>query len=445
MSRIHRQLPPKGTKIGLAFSGGLDTRCAVAWMSRQGLDVHAYTADLAQPDEASPADIPTIALTHGAKVARLIDCREAMVREGLVAIQCGAFHLGVGGKKYFNTTPLGRAVTATAIVRAMKDDGVDVFGDGSTHKGNDIQRFYRYGILVSPALHIYKPWLDQAFVSAFGGRKEMSEYLEKVGLPYKMGTEKAYSTDSNVLGATHEAKDLERLETSMKIVEPIMGLAHWKTDVRIEAEEVTIDFAQGLPVGVNGKDHGSLLALFLECNRIGGRHGLGMSDQIENRVIDAKSRGIYEAPGMALLHVAYERLVSAIHNESTTDQYVTFGRRLGRLCYEGKWFDPEAMMLKDALTRWVAPSITGQVKLELRRGDDYTIVSTKAEHMAYGPDKLSMEKVAEPAFTPEDRIGALEMQSLSVTDNRALILHHLSSVKRLAAEKPLSKLPIGDE
>ena len=446
MSRIYRELPPKGTKIGIAFSGGLDTRCAVAWMSRQGVDVHAYTADLAQPDEKDPNEIPPIAMEHGAKAARIIDCREAMVREGLVAIQCGAFHLGVGGKKYFNTTPLGRAVTSTAIVRAMREDGVNVFGDGSTHKGNDIQRFYRYGILVNPALRIYKPWLDQAFVSAFGGRKEMSEYLEKVGLPYKMGTEKAYSTDANVLGATHEAKDLERLDVSMQIVEPIMGLAHWKKSVAIEPEEVTIELAQGLPVAVNGKDHGGLLPLFLECNRIGGRHGLGLSDQIENRVIDAKSRGIYEAPGMALLHVCYERLLSAIHNESTTDQYVTLGRRLGRLLYEGKWFDPESMMLKDALTRWVAPSITGQIKLELRRGDDYTIVSTVAEHMAYGPDKLSMEKVRDPAFTPEDRIGALEMQSLSVTDNRDLILHHLSSVKRLAAEKPLSALPIeGDE
>jgi argininosuccinate synthase len=445
MSRIYRQLPPKGTKIGIAFSGGLDTRCAVAWMSRQGVDVYAYTADLAQPDEKDPNEIPPIAMEHGAKVAKIIDCREAMVREGLVAIQCGAFHLGVGGKKYFNTTPLGRAVTSTAIVRAMREDGVNVFGDGSTHKGNDIQRFYRYGILVNPELRIYKPWLDQAFVSAFGGRKEMSEYLVNVGLPYKMGTEKAYSTDANVLGATHEAKDLERLDVSMQIVEPIMGVAPWKKNVAIEHEEVTIDFAQGLPVGIDGKDHGSLLALFLECNRIGGRHGLGMSDQIENRVIDAKSRGIYEAPGMALLHVAYERLLSAIHNESTTDQYVTLGRRLGRLLYEGKWFDPEAMMLKDALTRWVAPSITGSVKLELRRGDDYTIVSTKAEHMAYGPDKLSMEKVADPAFTPEDRIGALEMQSLSITDNRDLILHHLAGVKRLSAEKPLSALPIGDD
>ena len=440
MSRIYRELPPKGTKIGIAFSGGLDTRCAVAWMSRQGVDVHAYTADLAQPDEKDPNEIPPIAMEHGAKTARLLDCREAMVREGLIAIQCGAFHLAVGGKKYFNTTPLGRAVTSTAIVRAMREDGVNVFGDGSTHKGNDIQRFYRYGILVNPALRISKPWLDQAFVSAFGGRKEMSEYLEKVGLPYKMGTEKAYSTDANVLGATHEAKDLERLDVSMQIVEPIMGLAHWKKSVAIEPEEVTIELAQGLPVADNGKDHGGLLPLFLECNRIGGRHGLGMSDQIENRVIDAKSRGIYEAPGMALLHVCYERLLSAIHNESTTDQYVTLGRRLGRLLYEGKWFDPESMMLKDALTRWVAPSITGQIKLELRRGDDYTIVSTVAEHMAYGPDKLSMEKVAS-AFSPEDRIGALEMQNLSVLDNRDQLLHHIASVRALtAAEAPIAKL-----
>ena len=445
MSRIYRELPPKGTKIGIAFSGGLDTRCAVAWMSRQGVDVYAYTADLAQPDEKDPNEIPPIAMEHGAKVARIIDCREAMVREGLVAIQCGAFHLGVGGKKYFNTTPLGRAVTSTAIVRAMRQDGVNVFGDGSTHKGNDIQRFYRYGILVNPSLRIYKPWLDQAFVTAFGGRKEMSEYLEKVGLPYKMGTEKAYSTDANVLGATHEAKDLERLDVSMQIVEPIMGVAPWKKSVAIEHEEVTIDFAQGLPVAINGQDHGSLLALFLECNRVGGRHGLGMSDQIENRVIDAKSRGIYEAPGMALLHVAYERLVSAIHNESTTEQYLTLGRRLGRLLYEGKWFDPEAMMLKDALVRWVATSITGSVTLELRRGDDYTLLATRAPYMAYDPEKLSMEKV-ESAFSPEDRIGALEIQTLAVGDNRALLLHHLSTLKKLAGgTADVTALPIGED
>ncbi|HYO53149.1 argininosuccinate synthase [Archangium sp.] len=431
MSRIYRSLPPAGTRIGLAFSGGLDTRAAVAWMSRKGLEVYAYTADLAQPDEKNPADIPPIAMQHGAKQARLVDCREAMVREGLVAIQCGAFHLSVGGKKYFNTTPLGRAVTTTAIVRAMREDGVNVFGDGSTHKGNDIQRFYRYGILVNPELRIYKPWLDPEFVNAFGGRKEMSEFLVSIGMPYKMGTEKAYSTDANVLGATHEAKDLEHLDKGMNIVEPIMGVAHWRPEVDIRPERVTVELAQGLPVSLNGKRFPSLFELFLECNRIGGRHGLGMSDQIENRVIDAKSRGIYEAPGMALLHIVYERLLSAIHNESTTDLYSTLGRRLGRFLYEGKWFDPESLLLKDSLTRWVAPSITGSVTLELRRGDDYTLLDTQAEHMAYDPGKLSMEKVAS-AFTPEDRIGALEMQNLSVGDNRGLLLHHLSSIRRLS-------------
>jgi argininosuccinate synthase len=430
MSRIYRSLPPAGTRIGLAFSGGLDTRAAVAWMSRKGLDVYAYTADLAQPDEKNPADIPPIARTHGAREARLVDCREAMVREGILAIQCGAFHLAVGGKKYFNTTPLGRAVTATAIVRAMRADDVHVFGDGSTHKGNDIQRFYRYGILVNPELRIYKPWLDPAFVEAFGGRKEMSEYLVSVGLPYTMSTEKAYSTDANVLGATHEAKDLEHLNVGMTIVEPIMGVAHWKRDVAVEPETVTVEYAAGVPVALNGRKFGSTFELFLECNRVGGRHGLGMSDQIENRVIDAKSRGIYEAPGMALLHVTYERLLSAIHNEATTDLYVTLGRRLGRLLYEGKWFDPEALMLRDSLARWVAPAITGSVTLELRRGDDYTIADTRAAYMAYDPHKLSMEKVAS-AFSPEDRIGALEMQNLSVGDNRSLLLHYLASARTL--------------
>jgi argininosuccinate synthase len=436
MSRIYRSLPPKGTRLGIAFSGGLDTRCAVAWLAREGLEVHAYTADLAQPDEKDPAEIPPIALTHGAAAARLVDCREAMVREGLVAIQCGAFHLSSGGKKYFNTTPLGRAVTTTAIIRAMREDGVHVFGDGSTHKGNDIQRFYRYGILVNPQLKIYKPWLDQQFVDRFGGRKEMSEYLETVGLPYKMGTEKAYSTDANVLGATHEAKDLERLDTGMRIVAPIMGVAHWRSDVAIAPEEVSITFERGLPVAIDGRRFESTFELFLECNRIGGRHGLGTSDQIENRVIDAKSRGIYEAPGMALLHLVYERLLAAIHNENTLDLYFTLGRRLGRILYEGKWYDPEAMLLKDALTRWIAPSVTGTVTVELRRGDDYTLVRTEAEHMGYGPEKLSMERVEDAPFTPEDRIGALELQNLSVTDNRELLLHHLRSVAKLGAGGP---------
>jgi len=421
VSRIHKKLPPQGTRIGIAYSGGLDTRTAVAWLSREGLEVHAYTADLAQPDEKTPEDIPPSALVHGAKSARLLDCKDAMVAEGIVALQCGAFHLATGGRKYFNTTPLGRVVTTTAIVRAMKEDGVDVFSDGSTHKGNDIQRFFRYGALLSPNLTIYKPWLDSAFVNAFGGRTEMSEYLTKIGLPYKMGTEKAYSTDANVLGATHEAKDLERLDRGMRIVEPIMGVAFWKKDVVIEAEEVTVGFERGVPVSLSGKRFSSLTELFLEANRAGGRHGLGMSDQIENRVIDAKSRGIYEAPGMALLHAAYERILSAVCSENTTDLYTTLGRKLGRLLYEGRWFDPEAEMLKTSLTTWIAPSITGEVTFELRRGDDYTIVETKVPNAAYEPDKLSMEKT-KSAFSPEDRIGALEVQGISVQDARDVLL-----------------------
>jgi argininosuccinate synthase len=422
MARIHRSLPPKDTRIGIAFSGGLDTRTAVAWMSRQGLEVFAYTADLAQPDEAHVADIPPVALHHGARAARALDCREALVREGIVAVQCGAFHLSTGGRKYFNTTPLGRAVTTTAIIRAMREDGVNIFSDGSTHKGNDIQRFFRYGVLVNPALEIYKPWLDRAFVEAFGGRKEMSEYLGSIGMPYTMATEKAYSTDANVLGATHEAKDLERLDRGMRIVEPIMGVAHWKNDVRVEPEEVTVELSRGLPTTINGRSYPSMFEAMVAMNTIGGRHGLGMSDQIENRVIDAKSRGIYEAPGMALCHIVYERLLSAVHNENTTDLYFSLGRRLGRLLYEGRWYDPEALMLKEAMTRWVAPAVTGTVTLELRRGDDYTLLDTRAARSAYEPDKLSMERTAS-AFSPEDRVGALEMQSLGVLDNRELLLH----------------------
>ncbi len=429
MSRIHRTLPPKNTRIGIAFSGGLDTRCAVAWMSRQGLDVFAYTADLAQPDEANVGEIPGVATRHGAKAARLVDCREALVREGVVAVQCGAFHLSSGGKKYFNTTPLGRAVTTTAIIRAMREDGVNIFSDGSTHKGNDIQRFFRYGVLVNPSLEIYKPWLDRAFVDAFGGRKEMSEYLASIGLPYTMAAEKAYSTDANVLGATHEAKDLERLDRGMRIVAPIMGVAHWRGDVAVQSEEVTVELARGVPVELDGQRFASTFECFRALNAAGGRHGLGMSDQIENRVIDAKSRGVYEAPGMALLHIAYERLLSATHNENTTDLYFTLGRRLGRFLYEGRWFDPEALMLKEALTRWVAPAVSGTVTLELRRGDDYTLLDTKAVRSAYEPDKLSMEKTAS-AFTPEDRVGALEMQSIGVLDNRELLLHFAKALGR---------------
>jgi argininosuccinate synthase len=442
MSRIHRSLPAKGTRIGIAFSGGLDTRTAVAWMARQGLDVHAYTADLAQPDEADVANIPPIATRHGAKTARLLDCREALVHEGMVAVQCGAFHLSTGGRKYFNTTPLGRAVTTTAIIRAMREDGVNVFSDGSTHKGNDIQRFFRYGVLVNPSLAIYKPWLDRSFVEAFGGRKEMSEYLSSIGLPYTMATEKAYSTDANLLGATHEAKDLERLDRGLHIVEPIMGVASWKSDVTVPPEVVTVELSRGVPVAVNGTTYPSPFDTFCALNAAGGRHGLGTSDQIENRVIDAKSRGIYEAPGMALLHLVYERLLSAVHNENTSDLYFTLGRRLGRLLYEGRWFDPEALMLKEGLTRWVAPAVTGRVSIELRRGDDYTIVETHAERSAYDPEKLSMEKTAS-AFSPEDRIGALEMQALGILDNRELLLHVAKTLGRSTTD-PLGRLLLGD-
>jgi argininosuccinate synthase len=422
MSHIHRQLPPPGTRLGIAYSGGLDTRCAVSWLAEQGMEVFAYTADLAQPDEKDPADIPPTALFHGAKDARLLDCKETLASEGVVALQCGAFHITSGGKKYFNTTPLGRAVTATAIVAAMQQDDVHVFGDGSTHKGNDIQRFYRYGLLVDPTLAIYKPWLDQRFVGAFGGRREMSEYLERIGKPHRLGVEKAYSTDANLLGGTHEAKDLERLDVSLHIVEPIFGVASWRADVEVQAEEVVVGFEAGLPVTINGQRPATTHALVAEANRVGGRHGLGMSDQIENRVIEAKSRGVYEAPGMALLHIAYERLLSAIHNESTLDLYFSLGRRLGRLLYEGRWYDPEALVLKQALMGGVAPAVTGTVTLQLRRGDDWTILDTQAPHMAYHPEKLSMERVEQPAFLPEDRIGALELQSISVSDNRALLL-----------------------
>ena len=429
MARIFRTLPEKGQSVAIAFSGGLDTRCAVAWLTRKGLVVHAYTADLGQPDEKDVNDVPKEALKHGAIGARLLDCREAIAREGIIALQCGAFHLATAGRKYFNTTPLGRAVTGTAIARAMTEDGVGIFGDGSTHKGNDIQRFYRYGLLVQPEMRVYKPWLDATFVGELGGRTEMSEFLEKVGLPYSMKAEKAYSTDSNMLGATHEAKDLERLDRGISIVEPIMGVASWKSDVKIESERVKVVFERGVPVAIGGKRFGSLAEAVLEANAIGGRHGLGVSDQIENRVIEAKSRGIYEAPGMALLHIAYERLLSAIHNENTLDQYAALGRRLGRLLYEGRWYDPEARLLKHALAGGIAAHVTGAVEIELRRGDDYSIMATEAEAATYSPDKLSMER-SDTLFTPEDRIGALEMQTLSVLDSRAVLRHADKAAKQ---------------
>lgn len=419
MASILKQTPPAGTKVGLAFSGGLDTRTAVAWMNEKGLEVYSYTADLGQPDEKDPADIPPQATDHGAKKAVLLDCREALATEGLIALQCGAFHIVSGGLKYFNTTPLGRAVTSVAIVKEMNKDGVNVFGDGSTHRGNDIQRFFRYGRLCNADLKIYKPWLDNAFVQAFGGRTEMAEYLQKIGKPYRSSVEKAYSTDSNMLGATHEAKDLEYLDRSMMIVEPIMGVPFWDESVSIASEEVVVDFENGLPVRLNGKSFAHRYELILEANRIGGRHGLGMSDMIENRVIEAKSRGIYEAPGMALLHIAYERLLQCFHNENTLNLYYEQGRRLGRLLYEGRWYDPESLALRKALTSVVARPVSGSVVIRLRRGNDYTVVRTDAKAGVYNAEALSMEKT-DSQFTPEDRIGQLEVQSLNLTDTRSI-------------------------
>lgn len=416
MSSILKQTPASGTKIGLAFSGGLDTRTAVAWMKEKGLDVYSYTADLGQPDEKDVSDIPPIATEHGSTKAVLLDCREDLAREGIAAIQCGAFHIQAGGLKYFNTTPLGRAVTSLAIVREMQKDGVNVFSDGSTHRGNDIQRFFRYGRLANPKLQIYKPWLDTAFVQAFGGRTEMAEYLQRIGKPYRLSVEKAYSTDSNMLGATHEAKDLEYLDRSMMIVEPIMGVPFWKEDLTIPGEDVTVEFANGNPVRLNGKSFGHGYELILEANRIGGRHGLGMCDMIENRVIEAKSRGVYEAPGMSLLHIAYERLLQCYHNENTLNTYFDQGRRLGRLLYEGRWYDPEALLLRNALVNYVARAVSGVVTLRLRRGNDFTVVKTDAAGV-YNPEALSMEKT-ESQFTPDDRIGQLEVQSLNITDTR---------------------------
>jgi argininosuccinate synthase len=416
MSKVLRSLP-KGEKVGIAFSGGLDTSVAVAWMKEKGAIPYAYTANLGQYDEPDIDSVPSRAKEYGAAEARLVDCREQLAEEGLVAIACGAFHIRTGGKVYFNTTPLGRAVTGTMLVRAMQQDGVEIWGDGSTYKGNDIERFYRYGLLANPNLKIYKPWLDSDFVSELGGRAEMSEWLSKRNLPYRASSEKAYSTDANLLGATHEAKSLEQLETPMQIVEPIMGVRFWDNSIDIQPERVTIRFEQGRPVEINGKKLASAFEILHEANLIGGRHGLGMSDQIENRIIEAKSRGIYEAPGMALLFIAYERLISAIHNEDTIASYHELGRKMGRLLYEGRWLDPQTLMLRDSLMRWVAAAINGSVSLELRRGDDYTILDTTGE-LSYHPEKLSMEKTQDAAFGPEDRIGQLNMRNLDIADTR---------------------------
>jgi argininosuccinate synthase len=409
---------PVGEKVGIAFSGGLDTSVAVAWMKEKGAIPYAYTANLGQYDEPDIDSVPARAEEYGAVGTRLIDCREQLAEEGLVAIACGAFHIRTGGKFYFNTTPLGRAVTGTLLVRAMQDDGVEIWGDGSTYKGNDIERFYRYGLLANPNLRIYKPWLDKNFVSELGGRAEMSQWLSERNLPYRASKEKAYSTDANLLGATHEAKWLEELNTSLQIVEPIMGVRFWDESVSIRSERVSITFEQGRPVAINGQKLTSALAVMEKANDVGGRHGLGMSDQIENRIIEAKSRGIYEAPGMALLHIAYERLVSAIHNEDTIASYHEQGRKMGRLLYEGRWLDPQTLMIRESLMRWVAAAINGEVTLELRRGDDYTILDTRGE-ISYHPEKLSMEKTTDQAFGPEDRIGQLNLRNLDIADTRA--------------------------
>ena len=419
MSNTILQNIPVGQKVGIAFSGGLDTSAALHWMKLKGAVPYAYTANLGQPDESDYDDIPKKAMEYGAEKARLIDCRAQLAAEGLAALQSGAFHISTAGVTYFNTTPIGRAVTGTMLVAAMREDDVNIWGDGSTFKGNDIERFYRYGLLTNPALKIYKPWLDQAFIDELGGRAEMSAFMTAHGFGYKMSAEKAYSTDSNMLGATHEAKDLEFLNSGIRIVNPIMGVPFWRDDCVVKAEEVSVHFEEGRPVALNGVEFTDLVSLMLEANRIGGRHGLGMSDQIENRIIEAKSRGIYEAPGLALLFIAYERLVTGIHNEDTIEQYRSSGRKLGRLLYQGRWFDSQAIMLRETAQRWVASAITGTVTLELRRGNDYSLLNTESPNLTYAAERLSMEKVEDAPFSPADRIGQLTMRNLDIVDTRA--------------------------
>ena len=416
MATILQNLPA-GQKVGIAFSGGLDTSAALLWMRQKGAIPYAYTANLGQPDEPDYDEIPRKAMAYGAEAARLIDCRVQLANEGIAALQSGAFHISTGGITYFNTTPIGRAVTGTMLVAAMREDNVNIWGDGSTYKGNDIERFYRYGLLTNPSLQIYKPWLDQLFIDELGGRAEMSAFMEAAGFDYKMSSEKAYSTDSNMLGATHEAKDLESLTSGMHIVKPIMGVAFWRDDVEVKREQVTVRFEEGQPVALNGQTFSSAVDLILEANRIGGRHGLGMSDQIENRIIEAKSRGIYEAPGLALLFIAYERLITGIHNEDTIEQYRMNGLKLGRLLYQGRWFDPQSIMLRETAQRWVARAITGEVTLELRRGNDYTIMNTESPNLTYQAERLTMER-GESMFTPRDRIGQLTMRNLDIVDTR---------------------------
>src|SRR6187402_3109184 len=421
MSKVLTSLP-KGERVGIAFSGGLDTSVAVAWMRDKGAIPCTYTADLGQYDEPDIASVPDRAVVYGAEIARAVDCRAQLVEEGLAALACGAFHIRSAGRTYFNTTPLGRAVTGTLLVRAMHDDDVDIWGDGSTFKGNDIERFYRYGLLANPALRIYKPWLDADFVTQLGGRTEMSEWLVEHGFPYRDSVEKAYSTDANIWGATHEAKTLEHLNVSLEIVEPIMGVRFWDPAVEIATEDVTVTFDRGRPVALNGVEFSDPVALVLEANRIGGRHGLGMSDQIENRIIEAKSRGIYEAPGMALLFITYERLINGILNEDTLATYHEQGRRLGRLMYEGRWLEPQSFMLRESIQKWVGSAVSGSVTLRLRRGEDYTILDTVSPHLTYAPERLSMEKVEDAPFSPLDRIGQLTMRNLDIADTREKLM-----------------------
>ncbi|MCP5180419.1 MAG: argininosuccinate synthase [Pseudomonadales bacterium] len=437
MATILQNLP-LGQRVGIAFSGGLDTSAALLWMRQKGAIPYAYTAHLGQPDEPDYDDIPRRALQYGAEHARLVDCRQQLAQEGIAALQSGAFHISTGGLTYFNTTPIGRAVTGTMLVAAMKEEEVNIWGDGSTYKGNDIERFYRYGLLVNPSLQIYKPWLDQAFIDELGGRAEMSAFMRSAGFEYKMSAEKAYSTDSNMLGATHEAKDLELLSSGIRIVQPIMGVAFWRDDVPVRPEEVRVRFEEGVPVALNGVNYDDPVELILEANRIGGRHGLGMSDQIENRIIEAKSRGIYEAPGLALLFIAYERLVTGIHNEDTIEQYRDNGRRLGRLLYQGRWFDPQAIMLREMSQRWVAKAITGEVTLELRRGNDYSLLNTESPNLTYQPERLTMEK-GESSFSPADRIGQLTMRNLDIADTRDKLATYVQT--GLLAPSPGAALP----
>ena len=444
MSVILESLPV-GDKVGIAFSGGLDTSAALHWMKQKGAIPYAYTANLGQPDEADYDEIPRKAIAYGAEKARLIDCRGALVREAVAALQAGAFHISTAGVTYFNTTPLGRAVTGTMLVAAMKEDEVNIWGDGSTFKGNDIERFYRYGLLVNPELKVYKPWLDAAFIDELGGRAEMSAFMQRSGFAYKMSSEKAYSTDSNILGATHEAKDLEHLSSSMRIVEPIMGVPFWREDLPVRAEQVTVRFHEGVPVALNGQEFPDLVELMLEANRIGGRHGLGMSDQIENRIIEAKSRGIYEAPGLALLFIAYERLITGIHNEDTIEQYRDHGRKLGRLLYQGRWFDSQAIMLRESAQRWVAKPITGEVTMELRRGNDYSILNTESPNLTFHPERLSMEKT-ESTFSARDRIGQLTMRNLDIADTREkLFTYAATGLLTLSRGNEMPQLNSGKE